>query len=805
MSDPSKKIGADVSSTVTVKMTRRYILVLLMLAIIAFGNYFIMKERIKGEQSTAAVINISGRQRMLLQRSAMFAQRLLIERDEEARRRLSETVDTLEFSHEALLRGNESMNLPGDPSSAILRIFYEDPLNLDITLKRYVAEVRALAAAPDLSLTFDNPHLVYIMRASEYDLIVTLSALVQEYQLESETEISAMKSIEAWLLLVSLVVIVISGVVVFRPLVRRVESDMQSIKAAEERIRAVVENMVDGLITFEEGGRVLSLNGSAGKMLGYPLGEVMGRGVESFIPDIVRGGGVDRWGVGVMREAIGIRKDGARLPVELCVSAIKIGESKTYIGMLHDISERKRIEGEILQKNIKLNENLAFDRSYGKAMALFSSTYERESILCGTLRLLADNHSVPVSALYLYDESSGMFHMAASHGASSSLKTEIDMAVGVIGEVAASQKSVIVKGGDASIPMDIDTGIAVLKPASIFISPIIFQCKVTGILALASTRVFVEREGVFVERLSAQLGVALNNLDQYGDLMALSEELKKRGREIAQKNLELIKANRLKSEFLANMSHELRTPLNAIIGFSEVLKDGVLGNLTDEQAEYITDIFQSGHHLLSLVNDILDLAKIEAGRMTLDLDEVNIRDLLEGSLSIVRDKASKKRVTLSIDLGNVEAGEIYLDPRKFRQIIYNLLSNAVKFTEEGGSVSLGAVIEKGESEDSTEYLVVSVTDTGIGIPEDEIELLFNPFIQLDGTRSRKYEGTGLGLVMVKRLASLHGGNVSVESKEGEGSVFTVRLPSRPVTKDVCLIGERDEPQGAGPEAAIKSS
>jgi PAS domain S-box-containing protein len=263
---------------------------------------------------------------------------------------------------------------------------------------------------------------------------------------------------------------------------------------------------------------------------------------------------------------------------------------------------------------------------------------------------------------------------------------------------------------------------------------------------------------------------------------------------LQQQNIELEKASRMKSEFLANMSHELRTPLNSIIGFSEVLRDGLMGELTGQQCESIGNIFSSGSHLLSLINDILDLSKIEAGKMTLDLEWVHCSSLLADSISILKETATNRRIRLEMEAAP-DLGSIQVDPRKVKQMLYILLSNAVKFTEEGGRVTLRAGIvphtKAGQlsglgfgrnfpfsDNEFVEFLEVSVADSGIGISPVGLERLFIPFSQVDGSLARKFEGTGLGLAMAKLLAELHEGTVAVQSTVGEGSRFTVWLPLR---------------------------
>jgi len=272
-------------------------------------------------------------------------------------------------------------------------------------------------------------------------------------------------------------------------------------------------------------------------------------------------------------------------------------------------------------------------------------------------------------------------------------------------------------------------------------------------------------------------------------------ELKRFEHALQQKNVELEEANRMKSEFLANMSHELRTPLNSIIGFSEVLHDGLMGKMTDQQRGSIGNIFSSGNHLLSLIDDILDLSKIEAGKMILDLDPVDWSSLFADSWSVLQEMATARNVRLEMGPGMDGLGSSQADLRTVKQILYNLLSNAVKFSEKGGQLILRAGIvprtRVGQLSGSrksrrfpladsafAEFLEIAVSDGGIGISPEGLERLFLPFSQIDSGLARKFEGTGLGLAMVKLLAELHGGTVAVESTVGEGSCFAVWLPLR---------------------------
>ena len=255
-------------------------------------------------------------------------------------------------------------------------------------------------------------------------------------------------------------------------------------------------------------------------------------------------------------------------------------------------------------------------------------------------------------------------------------------------------------------------------------------------------------------------------------------------------------ANEAKSEFLANMSHELRTPLHHIIGFTDLVVGKNYGDLNDTQVEYLTDVLQSSHHLLSLINDILDLSKVEAGKIELELKDLDLRMFLSNSLTMVKEKAMKHNIQLLCNINGIPE-TIQADERKLKQIIYNLISNAVKFTPNGGKVSLSAACVEGcanmvyknspapqntntgikTGSSSGKVLRITVEDTGIGLKKDDLERIFMPFEQVENTKSRKYQGTGLGLSLTRRLVELHGGVIWAESDgEKKGSTFHFTLP-----------------------------
>jgi signal transduction histidine kinase len=238
--------------------------------------------------------------------------------------------------------------------------------------------------------------------------------------------------------------------------------------------------------------------------------------------------------------------------------------------------------------------------------------------------------------------------------------------------------------------------------------------------------------------------------------------------ELEDKRRQLEEANQHKSEFLASVSHELRTPLNAIIGFSEVMLERLFGEVNEKQEEYLQDILSSGRHLLSLINDILDLAKIEAGRMELEAGDFDLPQAIDNTLVLIRERALRRGITVERTV-DPALGEIRGDERKIKQVMLNLLSNAVKFTPEGGRIAVRAAAANGTAE-------VSVVDTGVGIAPEDQEAVFEEFRQVGTDYARKHEGTGLGLALARKFVELHGGKIWVTSQVGQGSTFTFSIP-----------------------------
>ena len=298
-------------------------------------------------------------------------------------------------------------------------------------------------------------------------------------------------------------------------------------------------------------------------------------------------------------------------------------------------------------------------------------------------------------------------------------------------------------------------------------------CRAIGTRSIAFAPMLFEGRGIGTLWVGRPFKGAFNDkqlalLKTFAEQAVIAIQNARLFREIQDKSAQLEVANKHKSEFLANMSHELRTPLNAIIGFSEVLLERMFGELNEKQDDYLKDIHSSGRHLLTLINDILDLSKVEAGRMELEASSFEVAGALSNAMTLVRERAQRHSIVMGQQV-DAKLGEIVADERKFKQILVNLLSNAVKFTPDGGRIDVTARREDGNA-------VIAVHDTGIGIAPEDQAAVFEEFRQVGRDYTNKQEGTGLGLTLTKKFVELHGGRIWLESEPGKGSTFTFTIP-----------------------------
>jgi signal transduction histidine kinase len=426
--------------------------------------------------------------------------------------------------------------------------------------------------------------------------------------------------------------------------------------------------------------------------------------------------------------------------------------------------ENVRLFTELETRTLQLTRSVEELKALGEIGQAVSSTLDLETVLSTIVSRATGLAGMDGGAIYEYDELREEFHLRATDNLPDKLINQlragpIPKGEGALGRLAVTGEPVKVRNiVEEALYQTRVKGILIRSGyRSVLAVPLLRQDHLLGglIVIRKSTGEFAPEVIDLLKTFATQSALAIQNARLF--------------REIEIKSRELETASRHKSEFLANMSHELRTPLNAIIGFSEVLSERMFGDINDKQAEYISDILASGQHLLTLINDILDLSKIEAGRMELELSEFDLPGTIENTLTLVRERATRRGIALGRTVDE-RLGTIRADERKVKQVLLNLLSNALKFTPEGGKIDVRAAVIDGVAE-------ISVTDTGVGIAPEEQEAVFEEFRQV-GTASKKVEGTGLGLAISKKFIELHGGKIWVKSQVGSGSTFAFTLPLR---------------------------
>lgn len=545
----------------------------------------------------------------------------------------------------------------------------------------------------------------------------------------------------------------------------------QELRESEKKYRSMVNNSMIGIFRADREGKFTTVNPRLVEILGYQSPD------ELYDLDHVSAifGEVEQE-QDIMHllhqqsmlndyETVLIRQDGRKIVVLInAQQVIHEGTGEiTYEGLIEDITEKRALEQSLTQANRELEIKNQINR------VILSETrlkFVLRHLIRNTFELLP----IDAAAIYMPDQEDGDLRYVYGEG---------------FPEGWINENSCFVHGecsdrlAEAFTADEITTQF--LKennecrnmPGLWVIVPITLQDKMLAVMLCQRTEPgeLAEQEFRTLEALRNQIAIGINHVNQIEDINKSKQALQKSFEELE-------KLNKFKDQFLANMSHELRTPLNSIIGFSEVLIDGLTGDLNEEQDEFIGNILSSGQHLLSLINDILDMSKIRSGQMELMYEEVDcrgfVKEVNQAIQGVFHGKEQNYEYTIDENLSTCR-----LDKKKIKQVLLNLLGNASKFTPERGNIRLKVSNESMNGQSG--HVRFEVTDTGIGIDAEDQELIFDEFRQVDGSHSREYEGTGLGLPIAKKLVELHGGRMGIESKVGEGSTFYFTIPNSEAT------------------------
>ncbi len=576
----------------------------------------------------------------------------------------------------------------------------------------------------------------------------------------------------------------------------------EALRESERKHRDLAELLPQIVFETDRQGNLTFANRQGLAMFGYTP-EDLGRGLN--ILGAIAPADRERARVNIRRvldgeqvsggEYTALRKDGSTFPIAVYSAPILHGAEPVGLrGILVDITELRRAEVALGTRTAQL-----------EAIRTVTEEITRELNLPRLLNMIAEPAAelvdAPSGVVYLWDEASKHLVPRAWRGVGDWVReVRIGLGEAVAGTIAERRSGMIVNEYRTS-PYAHPLFLERMAITAVLGEPLLYQDRLLGVITLShqdTERTFTEEDRRVLSLFASQAAIAIENARLYEELRlaAIQSEAKveDRTRELQEAMRQIEEASRHKSEFLASMSHELRTPLNSILGFSELLKEQSIGPLNERQARYVGHIHQSGAHLLQLISDILDLAKVEAGKIVLQPEPLPVAPVLEDILVIGRGLANKKAQDVKAEI-EPNLHPLQADPVRFKQICFNLLSNAVKFTPEHGTITVRVRSVNGQADlhttadrrpqteavpgppSAVRWLELTVRDTGIGIRAEDLGRLFQEFVQLESTQAQRHEGTGLGLALTKRLVELHGGRIWAESEgEGRGSTFTVVLP-----------------------------
>ncbi|MEO5354828.1 MAG: ATP-binding protein [Magnetococcus sp. XQGC-1] len=634
-------------------MTRRYALALTVIALLAVSAYTALTLVIAQQESTGALVNISGRQRMLSQRTTLFVQHMLLSRNseeyEQSRTELRKATDLIERSHDGLTHGDVQLGLPATMSAQVRAMYFEGETALDPHMRRFIAALRQVLAIPFGQLTADRPEIQHILSVAPGPLLLSLDRMVWQYQREGEEVITNLHGMERGVLLMTLLTLLLEVILIFRPMVQQVVAHINRLRDLSELLNSEI-----------------------------------------------------------------IERSQAQTELQAIRDELEMRVAERTADLTREIAEREKME-------------LSLRESEQRFRAVTESAVEAIVTIDAQGSIITWNRGAEQ-----------MFLLAESEALGSSVELLMPEPFRARHRQGIARVNQMGHGGSRVID---------------------------ATLELYGLR----RDGTeFPLELSVSSWFVAEQRFYSGILRDISDRKKNEAMLHAAKE-EAEAATLAKSQFLATMSHEIRTPINALLGMGELLLETTL---TDEQRHFLEISNQSGAALLALINDILDLSKIEAGQMDLECIPFDLHHLLAGTAEILALLARDKGNSLQLQMADTLPRWVLGDPARLRQVLLNLIGNAIKFTQQG-CVTISAIPETGEQ------ILFAVADTGIGITPEKQEAIFLPFNQADSSVTRKFGGTGLGLTICRQIIQHAGGRIGVTSSPGEGSIFSFVLPLPP--------------------------
>jgi PAS domain S-box-containing protein len=567
---------------------------------------------------------------------------------------------------------------------------------------------------------------------------------------------------------IATVVIFIGGLLVLRmarPMVRRIEE-------SQKRFRTLLESAPDAMVIIDASGEIMMVNRRTEELFGYSRDEITGQPIENLMPQRYREKHPERVrsffsnpaarSMGSGLELFGLSRTGREFPVEISLSPIETEDGALVASSLRDITQRKQAEEELKTLNTNVESQRRIEIALNELFEVLRGQQEMGSLASVIVHQLASYLDLQFAALFVLRNGNTYAREAAYGYPKQGGIDNFDFGDGLLGQVAVDATPLKVD----NLPeyAQLALGLGTVSLSSLLIYPLVHDETVVAVLELGGLRPLDEGQQGWLGKAREGLAVTIR-------LVLDLEQRNRVEKELAEAKESAESANKAKSGFLANMSHELRTPMNAILGYSEMLMEEAEDVGQDDFIPDLKKINQAGNHLLALINDVLDLSKIESGKMEAFAEDFDVSILIDQVAGTAQPLMSKNNNKLKIERGE-QLGHAHQDLTKLRQSLLNLLSNAAKFAHEG-TITLKAVRQ---SQADGEWLTFSVSDTGIGIRADKLDHVFDEFSQADTSTTRDYGGTGLGLPISRRFCQLLGGDLTVRSSTGKGSTFTMRIP-----------------------------